>query len=340
MLPFLGAVLNRARQETVSNLQKDAAVSNQTNKDDIARLIHLFKEPGAQVHWTNLNGILNREQLDARRSTGPQSEAANPLAYLAEMFNDYNNFTPQNLMVRYISSGSGRPVKVSPFQPSSDEWAALANYTHDIDPCNVSRKAVLRDEAWIKSSWADCRKYLHQAFVQYNRSGQHDSEMDDWCSPKEIDRWVRATTYKTAGQTIIRFPTVMMYSICVLDQSDLEGIGRRMPKDVATDTSMGSNSKAIAKRKKKQKKSTTNKSLVKAMNDGTKREEKIAALRSLLEFGSARDKADAVKELRKVAFGKKSNSTASIDDSDNSEHSANESAESSKNSSFDSASGA
>jgi hypothetical protein len=32
MLPFLGAVLNRARQETASNLQKDAAVSNQTNK--------------------------------------------------------------------------------------------------------------------------------------------------------------------------------------------------------------------------------------------------------------------------------------------------------------------
>jgi hypothetical protein len=94
MLSFLGAMLNRARPETASNLQKDAVVSNQTNKDDIARLIHLFKEPGAQVHWTNLNGILNREQLDARRSAGPQSEAANPLAYLAEMFNDYNNFTP------------------------------------------------------------------------------------------------------------------------------------------------------------------------------------------------------------------------------------------------------
>jgi hypothetical protein len=53
MLSFLGAMLNRARPETASNLQKDAVVSNQTNKDDIARLIHLFKEPGAQVHWTN-----------------------------------------------------------------------------------------------------------------------------------------------------------------------------------------------------------------------------------------------------------------------------------------------
>ena len=76
------------------------------------------------------------------------------------------------------------------------------------------------------------------------------------------------------------------------------------------------------------------------MNDGTKREEKIAALRSLLEFGSTCDKADAVKELWKLAFGEKSNSTASIDNLDSSQHSANESAESSKNSSSDSASGA
>ncbi len=121
-------MLNRARHQTASSVQKDAVVSYQTNKVDIARLIHLFKVPGAHVHWTNLKGILNREQLDARRSTESQSEAANPLTALAEMFN-YNNFTPQNLMVRYTNSGSGCPVKVSPFQPSSDEWAALANYT-------------------------------------------------------------------------------------------------------------------------------------------------------------------------------------------------------------------
>jgi hypothetical protein len=322
---FLGAVLNRARHQTTSSVHKDAIISNQTNKDGISHLIHLFKEPGAQVHWTNLNNILNQEQLDARRRAGPQSEAANLLAALAEMLNDYSNFTPQNLMVQYTSSGSGHPVKVSPFQPSSDEWAALANYTHNIDPCNVSRKVVLKDEAWIKSCWADCQKYLHQAFVQYNQSGQHDSDMDDWCSPKEIDWWVRATTYKTAGQTIICFHTVMMYSIFVVDQSDLEGIRRRMPKDVATDTSMGLQSKTKAKWKKKQKNtSAMNINLVMAMNDGTKREEKIVALQSFLEFRSTRDTADAVKELWKLAFREKSNSMASINNSDNTEHSAEE----------------
>jgi hypothetical protein len=47
-----------------------------------------------------------------------------------------------------------------------------------------------------------------------------------------------------------------------------------------------------------------------------------------------------VKELWKLAFGEKSNSTASIDNLDSSQHSADESAVSSKNSSSDSASDA
>jgi hypothetical protein len=38
---------------------------NQTTKDGIARLIHLFKFPGAQVHWSNHYGVLNCAQLDA-----------------------------------------------------------------------------------------------------------------------------------------------------------------------------------------------------------------------------------------------------------------------------------
>jgi hypothetical protein len=71
-------------------------------KDDIARLIHLFKHPGAQVHWSNHYGVLNRIKLDAWHSSGPASNAANPLSCLAELFNNYEEFQPQNLMVAYI----------------------------------------------------------------------------------------------------------------------------------------------------------------------------------------------------------------------------------------------
>jgi hypothetical protein len=44
------------------------------------------------MHWSNHFGVLNRAQLDARRTAGPLSDAANPVACLAEMFNDYSEF--------------------------------------------------------------------------------------------------------------------------------------------------------------------------------------------------------------------------------------------------------
>jgi hypothetical protein len=49
-------------------------------------------------------------------------------------------------------------VKKPPFVPSSAEWATLANETHDIEPTNLLRRSVLRDEAWIKATWNDCHK--------------------------------------------------------------------------------------------------------------------------------------------------------------------------------------
>jgi hypothetical protein len=50
------------------NAEKEVAVSCQNTKDDIVQLLHLFKEPMAQIHWTNLFGILNRAHLDAKKT--------------------------------------------------------------------------------------------------------------------------------------------------------------------------------------------------------------------------------------------------------------------------------
>jgi hypothetical protein len=312
LLAFLVNVLNRSREDSANEAEKEATVNTQNTKDDIARLLHLFKEPVAQVHWSNLYGVLNRAELDARKTDGPLSDAANALSCLAEIFNDYETFCPQNLMVEYVTAGRNqRPVKRTPFAPSSEEWAVLANETHDIEPTNLSRRNILRDEAWIKATWNDCRKWLHQTFVQYNRSGQHDADMGEWCSPKELERWVRATKYKTAASnTIIRYPTVMVYSICLLDQSDFESVGRKMPKGTGVDSSIADGTKATKRKRGKYNKqnnssnqSSSNQSLLDALNDGTKSESKMAALRLILEFGTAAQKAEAMKEIQTVAYG-------------------------------------
>ena len=66
--------------------------------------------------------------------------------------------------------------------------------------------------------------------MQDNQSGQHDADMGEWCSPKELDRWVQATKYKTPGSnSIIHYPTAMVYSICLFDEAGFKSIGQEMP---------------------------------------------------------------------------------------------------------------
>ncbi len=65
------------------------------------------------------------------------------------------------------------PVKKQPYQSNGTEWTYLSNFT--LEPTNLLGKNIVRREDWIKSMWTDYRKYLHQLFINYNRSGQHDA---------------------------------------------------------------------------------------------------------------------------------------------------------------------
>jgi hypothetical protein len=77
-------------------------------------------------------------------SNGEHSEAANPLDYRVEIFNDYDNFFPQNEMVRYVSSGpDSPPIKKQSYQASFSECAYLTNFTHDLEPTNLARRPIL-----------------------------------------------------------------------------------------------------------------------------------------------------------------------------------------------------
>ncbi len=133
---------------------------------------------------------------------------------------------------------------------------------------------------------------------------------------KELERWVRATRYKAAASnTIIRYPTIIVYSICLLDQSDFESIGREMRKGNGVD---GSKAKA-GQIQKKHDNSNSNQSLLHALNDGTKLESRMAALRLILEFGTAAQKAEAMKEAQAIAFENKkreSDDTIALEDSE------------------------
>jgi hypothetical protein len=84
-------------------------------------------------------------------------------------------------------------------------------------------------------------KHLFNIIAQVNMMLTRESGVPK----KELECWVRATRYKTAASnTIIYYPTVMVYSICLLDQSDFESVGREMPKGTGVDSSITDGTKA------------------------------------------------------------------------------------------------
>ena len=63
---FIALVVELSKHESSKIAEEATSANNNTTKDDVARLIHLFKEPAAKIHWSNHYGTLNRAQLDAR----------------------------------------------------------------------------------------------------------------------------------------------------------------------------------------------------------------------------------------------------------------------------------
>jgi len=260
---------------------------------------------------------MTRAELDSRKASAVYNEVALPLTYLAKIFNDYESFRPQNLMVKYVSRGPNEhPVKKMPYQASETEWAYLSNFTHDLEPTNLSRQGIIRGEDWIKATWTDCRKYLHQMFTNYERSGQHDDDKDEWGSEKELQRWSRAATYKpnkggTSG-TIIRYTSAMIYSIAVLELADFEGIGRKMPKGKGVDATVNNGAHAcghVTKRRKVgQAKNEDSHAIIKMLREGDKKDQQLVALRIFFESGNEEEKQLARNALFAYAFPATTNS--------------------------------
>jgi hypothetical protein len=99
---------------------------------------------------------MKRAELDACKAPPAYSEGANPLSCLAEVFNNYEGFTPQNLMIEYFSPGINLPpVKKNLYQSSAPKWSYLVTFTHDLEPTNLARKDIIRGEDWINSTWTD-----------------------------------------------------------------------------------------------------------------------------------------------------------------------------------------
>ncbi len=220
-------------------------------------------------------------------------------------------------MLQYVPSPNGScPVKKFPYVESAPEWSCLATYTQEIEPTNYIRKNIIRGPDWIKTQWCEICKSLHQMFLQYNRSGQHDPEMDEWGSDKECRQWARAASWRAPGtNSSVCFQQAMVYSIALLDQCNFESIGHKLPKGIAIDALLADGTLAPKHKPKKRVRSKVekeilnnkkaSKGIITAIELGSKRETKLSALCLILEFGDEAEKSKARRELHALAYGSK-----------------------------------
>ena len=98
--------------------------------------------------------------MDARKSTnapnlsgsGSLADDADPYGSLAVIFNDYEEFTPQNALIKYhMINGVSKPIV--PFKPESQEVTNLANHCYGLNPTDLTRRNILHDGPWIKDHW-------------------------------------------------------------------------------------------------------------------------------------------------------------------------------------------
>jgi len=93
-------ILNKAKQLSLTSAAEEPQRNiTRVNKHDLARLIMLRKDPGSQMAWSRTQAVNN-----SRR------EVLNGWQLLANRFNDYVCFRPQNVTVLYINNEAGHPV--------------------------------------------------------------------------------------------------------------------------------------------------------------------------------------------------------------------------------------
>ena len=62
------AILAKCRDEAKQQIKDETEKKIKSNKNDYVRLFHLRKDPDSAMAWDSVTSILNRAQLDSRKS--------------------------------------------------------------------------------------------------------------------------------------------------------------------------------------------------------------------------------------------------------------------------------
>jgi hypothetical protein len=213
-----------------NTIQAEVSVrSDNTNKNDRCRLMHLFVATNAQGLWTTAYSPLPREELDAREQTSA-------FEHLADLFNDYDNQVYKNAVIRYDESG----LPITPWK-SRPLFEAISKLCWDLNPQDSTRPT--RDAEWIRSKAGDMRKALSVCWKCYRTSGNQEAE-------NIYSEWIKFY----GGRE-----TVNAYARAIFSDFHFNQLGKSMPEEAGLDTQvtslkrpLSSSPSAVAKRSQRQ----------------------------------------------------------------------------------------
>lgn len=170
-------------------------------RHDAARLIELIASPEGQQLLSQSGCIMSRQELDSRNSIGSND----PWKAIAELYNDYQNFKPQN-------------------SASCDERLA-AFHPH---PLRGSRPP--RNGNFLSSKFASMRSEFTKAWQHHNRSGQHAGDLAE-----QIEEWFRFCNGNLQ----------LLYMFVAWRDVSLDGIARLLPDGIGQEEGVRVSSTAV-----------------------------------------------------------------------------------------------
>jgi hypothetical protein len=144
--------VNLKANEAAASAYEDARVrAENTNKHDRCKLFHVMALGSAQAKWTAAFSPLSREELD--------NPTVRNSAYkeLAEIFNDYDEYSFRNVCITYDDEG----IAINPCVPLAG-LEAVADLCWDLNPNNRDRP--VRNGAWVEKFSKEIRSTMTKAY--------------------------------------------------------------------------------------------------------------------------------------------------------------------------------
>lgn len=209
---------SRLGSKSVDNAER---MASNTNKHDIARMLHIFVDPQFSNIWTGVHQVKDRVSMDDKEHDPDY------WGQLAAEFNNYERNYYENITCSYvIDENTFTTSKCGPGFGHESSW----DLCKDIEPTLGTSRRLLRDGAWIKEQYRLFKSSWILIYNNFKASGHQDAEYAEG----EFNNYI-------GGRVIY------LYAFVLFKETDMTLvnalIGKTLPEHASNDTGvLGDNS--------------------------------------------------------------------------------------------------